>query len=105
MNTVALGLIGKAKNRLHKFYNPSLYKAPPKKEMSMEEKIIAGGSSALIQSEAEFDSSFVQIRAHTKVAPPEAPEAPGAFKKSEKSGGVLAFMDMIIGELKQSLTE
>merc|ERR1719316_2586448 len=79
LSEIAEQLIGKAKNRLLKFYNPTLYKAPPKKEMSMEEKIIAGGSSALVQSEAAFDSPdasdapvFVQIRSH--VAPPEAPE-------------------------------
>merc|ERR1719262_1476588 len=79
--TIALELIAKAKNRLQKFYNPSLYNAPPKKEMSMEEKIIASGSSALMQQEAAFDSpdvSFVQIkrslrRSQAKVAPPEAP--------------------------------
>jgi len=107
LSEVALELIAKAKNRLQKFYNPSLYKAPPKVEKSMEEKIIAAGSSALVQQEAAFDSdaSFVQIRSHTKVAPPEAPEAPKAFKKSEKSGGVMALMDMIMGELKTSLTE
>merc|ERR1719274_264955 len=79
--------------------------------MSMEEKIIAAGSSALVQQEAAFDSEgfFVQIRSlrrlESKVAPPEAPEGPGPFKKSEKSGGVMALMDMIMGELKTSLTE
>jgi len=105
LTEIALQLIAKAKNRLQKFYNPSLYKAPPKKEMTMEEKIIASGSSALLQSEAAFDAGFVQIRAHTKVAPPEAPEGPAPFKKSEKSGGVLALMDMVMGEMKTSLTE
>jgi len=112
LSEVALELIGKAKNRLQKFYNPALYKAPPKKEMTMEEKIIASGSSALVQQEAAFDSGafFVQIRSlrsstSSKVAPPEAPEAPGPFKKSEKSGGVMALMDMIMGELKASATE
>jgi len=112
LSTVALELIGKAKNRLQKFYNPTLYKAPPKKEMSMEEKIIAAGSSALMQQEAAFDSpeaSFVQIRSlrrsQAKVAPPEAPAGPAPFKKSEKSAGVLGLMDMIIGEVKTELTE
>merc|ERR1719456_620514 len=28
MSSVAVGLVGKAKNRLQKFYNPTLYKAP-----------------------------------------------------------------------------
>merc|ERR1719146_65883 len=106
MSTIALELIGKAKNRLQKFYNPTLYKAPPKKEMSMEEKIIAAGSSALMQQEAAFDApEFVQIRRMSKVAPPEAPEADFTVKKSEKSGGVLALMDMIMGEVKTSVTE
>merc|ERR1719161_962821 len=112
LTEIATALIGKAKNRLQKFYNPTLYKAPPKKEMTMEEKIIASGSSALVQQEAAFDSTdafFVQIRSlrkfSTKVAPPEAPEGPGPFKKSEKSGGVMALMDMIMGELKTSAQE
>merc|ERR1719160_1422726 len=48
-------LLGKAKNRLNKFYNPAVYKAPPKKEISMEDKIVAAGTSALAQSETTFD--------------------------------------------------
>merc|ERR1719316_630879 len=109
MNELAIEIVGKAKNRLQKFYNPSAYKAPPKKEMSMEEKIIAGGASALVQAEATFDdesTSFVQIRSHSRVAPPEAPETfSGEVKKNEKSGGVLALMDMMIGEVKTTVTE
>merc|ERR1719235_2695032 len=81
LNEAAVQLVGKAKNRLQKFYNPTMYKAPPKKEMSMEEKIMQAGS-------------FVQIRAHAKddaeedsdVAPPVAPDTPsGPYQKSEKS--------------------
>merc|ERR1719191_1963945 len=74
LNEAAIGLLGKAKNRLQKFYNPTLYKAAPKVENTMEEKIIEAGT-------------FVQIRSH--VAPPEAPETfSGPYeKKSEKSGG------------------
>merc|ERR1719428_2202225 len=41
LTETAIELVGKAKNRLAKFYNPSVYKAPPKKEMSMEDKIVA----------------------------------------------------------------
>merc|ERR1719146_282827 len=70
----------------------------------MEEKIIAGGSSALMQSEAKFDAAdFVQIRRRTRVAPPEAPETFGAYEKdTQKSGGVMALMDMMVNELKAS---
>merc|ERR1719321_2387170 len=38
MNEAALGLVEKAKNRMQKFYNPTLYKAAPKTERSMEQK-------------------------------------------------------------------
>merc|ERR1719463_274180 len=62
LNEAASGLIEKAKNRLQKFYNPTLYKAPPKTEMSMEEKIIDAGT-------------FVQVKAHDEedsdVTPPD----------------------------------
>merc|ERR1719473_2315333 len=44
MNEAAMGLVEKAKNRMQKFYNPTLYKAPPKTDMSMEEKIMSAGS-------------------------------------------------------------
>merc|ERR1719335_388225 len=38
-NNAAKELIEMAKNRLNKFYNPKLYKAPPKRELSEEERI------------------------------------------------------------------
>merc|ERR1719327_1310153 len=41
LTNTAIELIGKAKNRLQKFYNPALYKAPPKEELSAEDQIIA----------------------------------------------------------------
>merc|ERR1719305_382313 len=78
LNEAAVQLVEKAKNRLQKFYNPTMYKAPPKTEMSMEDQIMQAGS-------------FAQIRAHAKdeeddsVAPPQAPETfSGEYKKSEK---------------------
>jgi len=94
MNSVALGLVEKAKNRLQKFYNPTLYKAPPKKEMSMEEKIIQAGS-------------FAQVRVHSGVAPPPPPETfSGPLeKKSEKSAGVIGMMDSIIRDLENGMKD
>merc|ERR1719389_680838 len=91
LNEVAVGLIGKAKNRMQKFYNPTLYKAAPKTEMTMEEKIIEAGT-------------FAQVRLH--VAPPPPPETFGAYeKKSGKSSGVLALMDKIVGELESDMKD
>merc|ERR1719473_1687279 len=49
MNEAAIGLVGKAKNRLQKFYNPSMAKA-------------AAASAA---SSSFIETNFVQIKAHT----------------------------------------
>merc|ERR1719506_799731 len=38
-DNAAKELIGVAKNRMNKFYNPKLYKPPPKRELSEEERI------------------------------------------------------------------
>merc|ERR1719172_520564 len=38
-NNAAKDLIGFAKNRMQKFYNPKLYKPPPKRELTEEERI------------------------------------------------------------------
>merc|ERR1719191_2406816 len=92
MNEAAMGLVEKAKNRMQKFYNPTLYKAPPKKEMTMEEKIMANG--------------FAQIRMHADVAPPPAPEMPsGPVQKNAKSAGVIGMMDTIIKDLGNDMKD
>merc|ERR1719265_2813852 len=38
-NSAAKELVGIAKNRLNKFYNPKMYKPPPKRELTEEERI------------------------------------------------------------------
>merc|ERR1719326_745061 len=38
-DNAAKELIGMAKNRMNKFYNPKMYKAPPKRQLSEEERI------------------------------------------------------------------
>merc|ERR1719157_132957 len=38
-DTAAKQVLGWAKNRLNKFYNPKLYKAPPKVELSAEDRV------------------------------------------------------------------
>jgi len=99
LNEAALQLIGKAKNRLQKFYNPALYKAPPKKELSMEDAIYTRSGGTL---EAAAPA-LVQINAHKKgkVAPPVAPETWGAYQSAGgKSGGVMGLMDMLSGDLQ-----
>jgi len=84
-NNGAKQLLDFAKNRLNKFYNPKLYKAPPTRTLS-----------------------FAQVSAHTHHAdaPPPAPEAPKAFaKKTEESGGVIAMIDLLIKDLDKEMQE
>merc|ERR1719324_1783425 len=74
-NNAAKDLLGFAKNRLQKFYNPKLYKAPPAR-----------------------DVGFAQLRG--VAAPPPPPEANLAYKKSgEESGGVINMIDLLVADL------
>jgi len=76
-DSAAKEILAFAKNRLNKFYNPKMYKAPPKREL------------------AEVQSA---------VAPGPAPEAPGAFKKKgEESNGVLAMIDLLVADLDKEM--
>merc|ERR1719359_82481 len=67
LNEAAAQLLEKAKQRLYKFYNPTLYKAPPKEELTMEGKIYAAAGR---DEWATTEAGFVQIRSHSRVAPP-----------------------------------
>merc|ERR1719181_531990 len=57
-NAAAVDLLKFAKNRLNKFYNPSLYVEPPKRELSEDEFI------------AQNMNSLTQVSLHSGVAPP-----------------------------------
>ena len=50
-NNAAVELLGMAKNRMNKFYNPKLYKPPPKRELSEEEWAFAFMGSHLARFE------------------------------------------------------
>merc|ERR1719359_1527409 len=88
-DTASKELLMFAKNRLNKFYNPKLYKPPPKKEMSAEGRIA--------------DSfKLTQVGA----APPPPPAAPGPYKKKgEESTGVIAMIDLLVAEMDKEMTE
>merc|ERR1719272_1893068 len=94
LTEAAIQLMGKAKNRLNKFYQPSLFKAAAKQELSDEDAIVSR-------------LSFVQVSRHTKVAQPVAPALfqTGSVAPNKKSGGVMALMDMLVGELTASLAD
>merc|ERR1719321_1289386 len=106
-NTAAKELIEFAKNRLNKFYNPKLYKPPPKRELSEEEKIYSSMGGELEATPAPGGIAGTGVGLVQKRDPLEPPpEAPGAYKKKgEESGGVMAMMDLLVKELDKEMTE
>jgi len=106
-DSAAKELIGIAKNRMNKFYNPKLHKAAPKRELSEDERITLNMGGTLAPTNPP--ALLAQVGAHrasTRGAPPPPPETFGAYaKKSEESGGVIAMMDMLIADLDKEMTE
>merc|ERR1719375_54373 len=112
-NTAAKELIEFAKNRMQKFYNPKLYKPPPKRELTEEERIALNMGGTLAPTNppggiAGTGVSFAQIKSDTKssgvAARPPPPEASFGGAKTEESGGVLAMMDMMVSDLDKEMT-
>merc|ERR1719392_656711 len=110
-DSAATELLSFAKNRLNKFYNPKLYKAPPKRELSEEDRatLAAGGTLAPTAAPGGIAGTGVTVLAdvsqHNVAKPPPPPEAPGAYKKkSEESGGVIAMIDLLVKDLDTEMT-
>merc|ERR1719502_1390031 len=100
-NSAAKDVLGFAKNRLNKFYNPKLYKAPPKRELSEEDQITVnmGGTLAPTAAPGGIAGTGIGL-AQVKAAPPPPPEANLAYKKSgEESGGVIAMIDLLVADI------
>merc|ERR1712013_137978 len=113
-NTAASDLLGFAKNRLNKFYNPRLYKAPPKVELSMEDRIFKnmGNPDDLVTTAAPGGiadtgiTAFVQVSTRRKDAPAPPPETWDAYtKKGGESNGVIAMVDLLVKDLDKEMTE
>jgi len=112
-DTAAKEVLGFAKNRLNKFYNPKMYKAPPKQELSAEERIFVnnGGTPPPTPPPGGIAgtgiTALVQVSAKTlRDAPAPPPETWDAYaKKSEEGGGVIAMIDLLIKDLEKELTE
>merc|ERR1740138_262101 len=100
-NTAAKDLLAFAKNRLNKFYNPKLYKAPPKRQLSEEDQITVnmGGTLAPTAAPGGIAGTGIGL-SQVGVAPPPPPEANLAYKKSgEESGGVIAMIDLLVADI------
>jgi len=113
-DTAAKELLGFARNRMQKFYNPKLYKPPPKRELSEEDRatLAAGGTLPPTAAPGGIAGTGVtvlaDVSAHSQVdeRPPPPPAAPGAYqKKAGESNGVIAMMDLLIKELDKEMTE
>jgi len=113
-DTAAKELMKFAKNRLNKFYNPKLYKAPPKAELSREDRIAVnmGGTAPPTAAPGGIAGTGIAVLAEVTshdqdtVAPPPPPESFGAYqKKSEDGMGVMAMMDLLLADLDKEMTE
>mmetsp|Transcript_44484 Transcript_44484/g.70453 ORF Transcript_44484/g.70453 Transcript_44484/m.70453 type:complete len:712 (-) Transcript_44484:73-2208(-) len=114
-DSAAKELLNFAKNRLNKFYNPKLYKAPPKRVLSEEDRITVsmGGTLAPTAAPGGIAGTGVTVLAdvsqHSQdnngVKPPPPPEAPGAYKKKgEETNGVIAMIDLLVKDLDKEMT-
>merc|ERR1719465_165401 len=102
-NNAAVELLGMAKNRMNKFYNPKQYKAPPKRELSEEERITLNNGGTLAPTEAPGGIAGTGISAlQSDAAPPPPPEANMAYqKKGEESAGVIQMIDNLINDVEK----
>merc|ERR1712226_606354 len=105
-------LIGFAKNRLNKFYNPALYKPPPKVEMGEEQSIAVNMGSEAAPTVAPSGiagtgiTAFVQVDSDDNEAPAPPPETWGAYqKKGQEHAGVTQMMDLLIADVEKHMQE
>jgi len=110
-DSAAKEILAFAKNRLNKFYNPKLYVAPPKRELSDEDRatLAAGGTLAPTAAPGGIAGTgatvLVDVSAHSMAKPAPPPEAPGAYKKkSGESTGVIGLIDLLVKDLDKEMT-
>jgi len=104
-NSAAVDLLKFAKNRLNKFYNPSQYKPPPKRELTEEQQITLSNGGTLAPTDAPGGIAGTGISAvQSGAAPPPPPEANLAYqKKGEESSGVIRLIDLLINDVEKDI--
>jgi len=106
-NNAAVQLLGVAKNRLNKFYNPALYKAPQRRELTDEERIFvnSGGADPRDAEEAAAPKGIggtgITVM-QTGDAPAPPPETMGAYQKRDSSGPI-ALIDKLANDLEKEV--
>jgi len=95
-NSAAAELIKMAKNRMNKFYNPSLYEAPPKRELSREDRIAVNMGGTAPPTPAPGGIAGTGIMAFVQVHAAED-------KKTQESAGVIAMMDLLSKDLESQM--
>jgi len=113
-DSAAKELLGIAKNRLNKFYNPKLFVAPPERKLAEDEQIAADFGVETPTTPAPGGiagtgvMALVQLHSQTagSVAPPPPPESFGPYaKKAQMSNGIMKMIDMLIADLDKEMTE
>merc|ERR1740121_3465563 len=113
-DNAAKDIIDIAKNRLAKFYNPKLYKPPPKIELTAEERVAVNMGMTLAPTAPPGGIAgtgvtvLAQVRAHEQsaqtVAPPPPPETWNAYaNKDEEHMGVIEMIDMLKADLDKEI--
>merc|ERR1719476_1285134 len=110
-DSTAKNLLLFAKNRLNQFYNPKLYKAPPKRELTAQERLTVN-LGGVVSTPAPggiagtgVGAVLVQLSA-SKDAPPPPPETFGPYSnKGETATGVIAMIELLIADLDKEMQE
>jgi len=96
-----------AKNRLNQFYNPKMYVAPAKRDLSEEDRITVnmGGTLAPTAPPGGIaHTGIVGAFEQGRAAPGSPPATFGAYKNSN-GGGVIAMIDVLVKDLDKEMTE
>merc|ERR1740121_987556 len=110
-DSTAKNLLLFAKNRLNQFYNPKLYKAPPKRELTAQERLTVnlGGEVTTPApggiAGTGIGAALVQFSMR-KDAPSPPPETFGPYStKGDTATGAVAMIDLLIADLDKEMQE